>query len=39
MSILGFIGVAAGGTDDAAVGVEAVGTTDDLEDMDVFPLT
>jgi hypothetical protein len=41
MSILGFAGgVAADGTDDAAVEVEAVGgTTDGLEDMDGFPLT
>ena len=41
MSILGFAcGVAADGTDDAAVEVEAVGgTTDALEDMDGFSLT
>jgi hypothetical protein len=41
MSILGFTGVvAADGTDDAAVDVEAVdGTTDGLEDMVGFPLT
>ena len=41
MSILGFPGgVAADGTDDAAVEVEAIGgTTDGLEDMDSFPLT
>ena len=41
MSILGFEGgVAADGTDDAAVEVEAVGgTTDGLEGMDGFPLT
>jgi hypothetical protein len=41
MSILGFTGdAAADGTDGAAVEVEAVGgTTDALEDMDIFPLT